>query len=297
MAPFPKHTGRYLSILAALALTLSTVGCGDDDGDVHDAGIDATDPMDAGDATADAGQDAGQDAAVPVPCELDYDCPTGQVCLLGFCEDFEPECQDENDCTGTEVCLENLCLDEGISPGWGTVIFNEVLADGTADGDANQDGTTDAMEDEFVELVNVSSQAVDLSGWTLVETDWASALPRHTFEAGTVVAPGGALVIFGGGDPPPSTSTVIFQASNAADPGIPFGLDLDDAGDQLRLLDDTGLLVAVFAYGDEGGTPAVSDESMTRDPDLLGGFLGHSTATGSASAVFSPGTRVDGSPF
>jgi len=291
------ETHRLFGAVAALAIALGTAGCGDDDGGVNDAGIDAADQLDAGDASSDAGADAAVDASAPVPCDLDYDCASGEVCRLGFCAPFEPECEDESDCPGTQVCLEHLCLDEGVSPGWGTVIFNEVLSDGTTNGDANGDGNTDAMEDEFAELVNVSSQAADLAGWTLVETDWASALPRHTFAPGTVLDPGDAIVIFGGGDPPVSTSVVTFGVSNAADPGIPFGLDLDDAGDQLQLLDETGLLVAVFAYGDEGGTPAVSDESMTRDPDLVGGFLGHTTATGSAGAVFSPGTRTDGSPF
>ena len=86
-------------------LMLGTVACGDDDAGSSDATVDAGDDatVDAGDAAADAGADASVDAAVPDPCELDYDCPTPQVCRLGFCEDFEPECQDENDCLGAGV--------------------------------------------------------------------------------------------------------------------------------------------------------------------------------------------------
>jgi hypothetical protein len=183
------------------------------------------------------------------------------------------------------------------SPHFGAVIFNEVLTDGTTNEDANQDGTIDAMEDEFVELVNVSGSAVDMSGWILAEKDWDIHLPRHTFSNGTNPAPNAAIVIFGGGDAPDSTATVIYTTSNAQDPGIPYGLDLDDAGDKMVLLDADGLFVADFTYGDQGGTPAASDESLTRDPDLTGDFTPHTQAQNAAGAIFSPGTKVDGSAF
>jgi hypothetical protein len=183
------------------------------------------------------------------------------------------------------------------SPHFGAVIFNEVLTDGTTNEDANGDGTIDAMEDEFVELVNVSGSAVDMTGWTLSEKDWAIHLPRHTFSAGTNPGPNLAIVIFGGGDPPDSTASVIYAASNAQDPGIPYGLDLDDAGDKIVLLDSNGLFVDEFTYGDQGGTPAASDESLTRDPDLTGAFTPHTQATNASGAIFSPGTGTDGSSF
>jgi hypothetical protein len=183
------------------------------------------------------------------------------------------------------------------SPHFGAVIFNELLTDGTTNEDANGDGTIDAMEDEFVELVNVSGSAVDMTGWTLSEKDWDIHLPRHTFAAGTTPAPNVALVIFGGGDSPDSTASVIYATSNAQDPGIPYGLDLDDAGDRMVLLDSNGLFVDEFTYGDQGGTPAASDESLTRDPDLTGTFTPHTQATSASGAIFSPGTRVDGAAF
>ncbi len=183
------------------------------------------------------------------------------------------------------------------SPHLGAIVFNEVLSDGTTNEDANQDGSIDAMEDEFVELVNVSGSAVDLTGWILAEKDWDIHLPRHTFAAGTTPGPNVAVVVFGGGDPPDSTATVIYKASNAQDPGIPYGLDLDDSGDRMILLDADGLFVDAFTYGDQGGTPAASDESLTRDPDLTGDFCPHTQATNAAGAIFSPGTRTDGAAF
>ncbi|MBN2494438.1 MAG: lamin tail domain-containing protein [Deltaproteobacteria bacterium] len=309
-----------LAFVLVFAGLLCCAGCSGDGGG-HDAGVDAE--QDAGrdggqDAGLDAGQDAGEDGAdgagdesdagadaggdaggdeARQPCELDYDCPAGQVCRLGFCEPFEPECEEDEDCEGEQVCREGICLDADLSPRWGSVIINEVLSDGSTDGDPNQDGSLDAMEDEFVELVNVSNQAVDLEGYTLVERDWDVFLPRHTFETGTQLQPLGAVVVFGGGDPPESTASVLYLGSNAEDPGFAYGLDLDDAGDRIRLLDADGLTVAVFAYGDEGGTPAVSDQSVTRAPDLTGDFVPHAEAEGAGGEIFSPGTRVDGSAF
>lgn len=183
------------------------------------------------------------------------------------------------------------------SPHFGAVIFNEVLTDGTTNEDANGDGTIDAMEDEFVELVNVSGSAVDMTGWTLSEKDWDIHLPRHTFAAGTAPGPNVAVIIFGGGDPPDSTASILYSASNAQDPGIPYGLDLDDAGDKVVLLDANGLFVDEFTYGDQGGPTAASDESLTRDPDLTGTFTPHTQVTNASGAIFSPGTRTDGSAF
>ena len=48
-----------------------------------------------------------------------------------------------------------------------SVMISEILADpanGLA-GDSNGDGTRSSDDDEFVELFNTSSAAVDLSGW------------------------------------------------------------------------------------------------------------------------------------
>ncbi len=79
-----------------------------------------------------------------------------------------------------------------------TVIINEVLADppsGTP-GDANGDGTRSSSQDEFVELANVSSDPVDISGWMLGDDEAVN----FTFPDGYVMAPRSFLVVFGGGD-------------------------------------------------------------------------------------------------
>ena len=201
--------------------------------------------------------------------------------------------------TGVQTCALPICVcrEEGFSPHLGSIIINEVLTDGDTDGDPNEDGTTDSMEDEFIEIINISNQSIDLSGWVIIETDWGASLPRHTFDAQTLLEPLGVIVVFGGGEPPESYGSVTFVSANAQDPGIPFGLDLDDAGDVIRLQDSDGLTVFAFTYGDEGGLPAPSDQSITRDPDLTGDFVSHGEASSSEGALFSPGTRNDGTPF
>lgn len=185
-----------------------------------------------------------------------------------------------------------------VSPLYGTVVFNEVLTDGTAEGDPNGDGDIDPVEDQFVEFVNVGAQSLALDGFTLVERDF-SGLPRHTFGPSDSIAPGSAIVVFGGGDCPDPTATTTFYVANAADPGLPFGLDLSLPLDTMWLLDDEEQVVARFCYGATGdcALDPATDQSLTRSPDITGDFVPHTTASGADGAAFSVGTRVDGTPF
>ncbi|MBN2361772.1 MAG: lamin tail domain-containing protein [Deltaproteobacteria bacterium] len=186
------------------------------------------------------------------------------------------------------------------SPLLGQVVFNEVLVDGTTEGDPNGDGDADPVEDQFVEIVNAGTAAVALDGFTLVDRNLA-ALPRHTFGSFTLAA-GKAAVVFGGGDAPAATAGATFFAANAEDQGIPFGLNLVTPASYLLLLDPDQRLVAAFCYGDalpiaECALTAAADQSLTRSPDVSGGFVPHTGATGSGGAAFSVGTRVDGTWF
>ena len=301
-------------LIAAFGLALA--GCPNDSNNDDDAGVDA-----GQDAGEDGGQDAGDDAGIDAgddggadagdddtdggdaggddspACTLDADCAAGEVCVQGSCLPFVPECQQDADCVDPLVCRGGVCRAADQSPFLGALVFNELLTDGATDEDANGDGTINSMQDEFIELVNISSETIDLSGWTLSDTDWGTYLPRHTFEPGTSLAPMGAVVIFGGGDAPEPTATVLYFASNAQDPGTPYGLDLDDDGDRIDLADSDGLNVASFSYGDEGGATPTSDQSLTRAPDLSGDFSPHADVPEAGGAIFSPGTRLDASPF
>lgn len=66
------------------------------------------------------------------------------------------------------------------------------------EGDANADGTRDALSDEFVEITNPHTKPIDLRGYTLTDS---SANPRSrlmfTFPA-MIVPPGGVVVVFNG---------------------------------------------------------------------------------------------------
>ncbi|MEM1128523.1 MAG: lamin tail domain-containing protein [Bacteroidota bacterium] len=169
-----------------------------------------------------------------------------------------------------------------------TIVINEVLADPPSGEDVNGDGTASFSQDEFVELVNVTTNPIDVSGWTISDvTGSGNTLVRHTFPTGSVLQPGCGALIFGGGGPPVGTfGNVVVQTASTNQ------LGLGNGGDTVTLSDGTND-VAVFSYGSEGG----NNQSLTRDPDLTGSFVQHTGATGSGGAFASPGTRIDGTTF
>ena len=170
------------------------------------------------------------------------------------------------------------------------LVINEYLADPPVgpSGDANGDGVGNATQDEFVELVNAGSDPLAIGAFTI--SDATSV--RFTFPAGKVIPPGEATVVFGGGTPTGSFG-------NASANGLVFaaggsGLSLNNGGDTITVKDGTAAIVATLTYGSsEGG----ADQSITRSPDVTGGFVPHSTAAGSEGRIFSPGTRVNGRPM
>lgn len=173
----------------------------------------------------------------------------------------------------------------------GTIVLNEFLSDGATEGDPNGDGTFDAVEDEFIELVNVTGNPIDISGYTLWESNLSTA--RHTFPAGTVLNSFEAIVVFGGGSPSGFTGIKVQMALNN-DAGILYGLNLDDAFDRIALRDISGNTIFDVQYNSV--TDAVFDQSITRAPDLIGAYVGHDLAT-EAIGRYSPGTKIDGTAF
>jgi len=200
-----------------------------------------------------------------------------------------------NDQSSNDVAI-SVTLDSPIA---GDLVINELLADATVDGDPNDDGVVDAVEDEFIEIANASDVTVDLSGVTLVEADFMH-LARHTFADGTVLRAGEAIVVFGGGDVSSLTEdNVRFQIASNEDPGIQYGLALTDSGDRMRVLAaDGSTVLAEVAYGSESLTlEAASDESLTLSPDVWGTeHQAHSTVAG-AVGRYSPGTFADGASW
>ncbi|MCA1818220.1 MAG: lamin tail domain-containing protein, partial [Acidobacteria bacterium] len=181
-----------------------------------------------------------------------------------------------------------------------TLVINEVLADPPAGaaGDANRDGTRSASQDEFVEIVNAAGVDLDLGGCQLATLDAANTrTARHVFAAGTLLLPGTAAVVFGG------ANAATFNPLDAAFGGALVltassgGLSLLNGGDTVQLLDPGGALIEEVTYGGESALAGDRHQSLTRAPDILGDFALHSSLEGASSRLFSPGTRMDGSPF
>jgi len=159
--------------------------------------------------------------------------------------------------------------------------INEINADPDIElGDANGDGVAHPVQDEFVEIVNISTEPYDISGWTLSDSHEL----RHTFPEGTIIPALCSIVVFGGGTPTGDFGNAVVQVASE---GV---LGLTNKGDTIIISDGT-YTQAVVTYGSEGG----NNQSLTRDPDVTGDFVLHSTATGSGGALFSPGTKIDGS--
>ncbi|SOD03334.1 Metal-dependent hydrolase, endonuclease/exonuclease/phosphatase family [bacterium JGI 053] len=152
-----------------------------------------------------------------------------------------------------------------------SVIVNEILA--------NEPGSNTAGE--FVEIVNVGGASASIGGWTI--SDATSV--RHTFAAGTTLAPGKAIVVFAASPPAGLTNAV------AASTGQ---LSLANGGDSVILKDGGGVTKNSFAYGSAlAGTDGVS---MNRSPDASasGTFVLHTTLSALQSSA---GTRASGAAF
>lgn len=181
----------------------------------------------------------------------------------------------------------------------GDLVINEILADATVTGDPNGDGTLHDVQDEFLEIANLSAVTVDLGGVTVLETDFT--LPRHTFAAGTLLRAGEAIVLFGGGSVSSlSAANVSFVTCVNDDSSLPYGLSLHNDGEAVQLSAADGSVITQLAYGTAdttGQNDAIEDASLVLSPDVYGAtYTHHSYATGSAGD-FSPGTYVDGSAY
>jgi hypothetical protein len=87
-----------------------------------------------------------------------------------------------------------------------------------------QDGISDEL-DEWIELYNAGSVAVDLAGWSLDDNEGDStpyAIPGRT------ILPPGAFLLFLGRN---------------------TGIDLDDAGDAVRMLAPDGTIADIVSFG------------------------------------------------
>ena len=152
------------------------------------------------------------------------------------------------------------------------VIINEILA--------NEPGSD--TNGEFVELVNVGGTSASIGGWTISDGTGV----RHTFAAGTTLAPGKAIVVFAGSGSIPAGLTNAVAASTGA-------LSLANGGDSVILKDASAVVKTSYSYSSTlAGTDGVS---MNRSPDATtGSFVLHTTLGALQSSA---GVRANGTVF
>ena len=160
-----------------------------------------------------------------------------------------------------------------------------------AAGDANGDGNRDASEDEFIEFVNNSNTALDISGYKVYDaTNFALLpavdMPNHLVPAATTIPANGIYVLFGGGTPTGIPGDVV-QTSTSGN------LSLNNSDDVITITDAAGTVIATFDSAAEGVNMG-SDQSAMRNPNITGAFVLHITVNGDS---FSPGVlAVDTTP-
>ncbi len=156
------------------------------------------------------------------------------------------------------------------------VILNEILA--------NEPGSS--TSGEFVELVNVGSTAIDISGWVIQD----DAGVRHTFATGTMLGGGKSIVVFASASGIPAGTPNAVAASSGA-------LGLNNTGDTVTVKTSSARKAATidsFTFG--SGLASQDGVSMNRNPDAsaTGSFVLHNTLS---TLSASPGERVSGAAF
>ena len=165
------------------------------------------------------------------------------------------------------------------------LILTEFLADPPTGliGDANGDGMRNASQDEFLEFLNISDQAIDLSGVAIYDSD----LLRHQFPDNTIIQSNQLLLVFGGGEISSNFSNnIITQKASSG------RLSLANTGDRIILRDSLQNILLLHDYGEE----ANNNQSIVFCPiEKEAAFINHA-AIGLGLSL-SPGTLHDCNPF
>ena len=126
---------------------------------------------------------------------------------------------------------------------------------------------------------NLLSAAL-LGVWSCSTND-VDLIPQAQIQASATVMPEN------GGTPTGSFGGAVVQTTTTG------AMNLNNAGDLLTITDAQDSVMITFDVAPFSDNP---NESYTRSPDITGEFVQHSTV-GSGTLLFSPGTRLDGSPF
>jgi hypothetical protein len=163
-------------------------------------------------------------------------------------------------------------------------LINEIHADpDPVLGDANGDGEVDSNDDEFIELVNLGTQEVNLGGWEIKD----QVKIRFIFPADVKLGAGCAVVVFGGESPAPDQGNFqVFSASS---------LGLNNNGDEIQVISSAGEIISQINYGPEGG----NNQSLNRYPDLdiQAEMILHSQIPEALGKLYSPGLSPAGEPI
>lgn len=252
-------------------------------------------------------------------CKSLRDCPEGLFCQLGACVDLSANASQEStplaasdapapsmdagtaeDATAfidaptengpTEAAPDEPppppCPDAPDAPAANadSLVLNELLAKVPMgpDGDANADGVRHFHDDEFVELVNISDQTIDLTDVTILNDTHV----RFTFPP-TCLEPLHAAVVFGGIEPGADLPAGEGYESFVADTRFAYA----DGGGRAVVRDASGDPIADYTYG---AHPA---QSLNLNLDLHGDHYVSHGELSDDEALFSPGTCSNGQPF
>ncbi len=157
-------------------------------------------------------------------------------------------------------------------------------------------GGTDASpanRDEFVELVNLSGESIDFTGWMI-----SDALLRRAYiypgTPGTLVAPSNSIVVYGGpafGYTPQLEVPAIAAEVGPGDAFSTAGLALNDGGDTIVLRNAQSNIVSRIVYA---GSQVSTNGSLARFPTDRDGFVAHSST---GDRYWSPGAQPNGSAW
>lgn len=183
--------------------------------------------------------------------------------------DMGPDLTEESD---SSQDTPDPCID-AVPPTPGELVINEILMNvPTGDeGDANADGTRDAYDDEFIELVNTSELTLDMSLISLLVNENI----KHLF-SNVCIPPGHGIVIFSGPRDRIAVwrSEVLFMAPDTK-------LGLNNSSGKVELWDRHDRVLFSLSYEDAQKT------SYVLWPELTGTtFVPHNTIS---EDLFSPG--------
>lgn len=238
------------------------------------------------------GDEAGKDSSITLSRQLDKTsawvvhkdvAPTAYS--VGTCSNGNafPDCEGGVNPDAEVIGDSEVVPSCTAKPAAGDLVINELLAD-PGDLDANGDGIPNGTDDEFVEVVNVSSSTLSLDG--IVFKDAGTKV--FNLPAGLCLEPNQVLLIFGKYAGTGSFGDAIVLSGN--------NLSLNNDADTVTLLDAASAVLSQATYT---GNLANADQAIVRETDLSGSaaFVRHTLAANAGGRRMSPGFCQSGNQF